>query len=70
MLLWRIIVSLDWRKMATKSEPAVIVIFGASGDLAQRKLGPALHSLACAGLLPEQTQIVGVARSSFSDEEF
>jgi glucose-6-phosphate 1-dehydrogenase len=48
----------------------VIVIFGASGDLTQRKLGPALHSLACAGLLPEQTQIVGVARSSLSDEAF
>ena len=56
--------------MATKPEPAVIVIFGASGDLAQRKLGPALHSLACAGLLPEQTRVVGVARSSLSDEAF
>jgi glucose-6-phosphate 1-dehydrogenase len=56
--------------MATKPEPAVIVIFGASGDLAQRKLGPALHSLVCAGLLPAQTQIVGVARSSLSDEAF
>ena len=53
-----------------KSEPAVIVIFGASGDLARRKLGPALHSLACDGLLPAQTRIVGVARSSLSDEDF
>jgi len=56
--------------MATKPEPAVIVIFGASGDLARRKLGPALHSLACDGLLPAQTRIVGVARSSLSDEAF
>lgn len=56
--------------MATKPEPAFIVIFGASGDLARRKLGPALHSLACDGLLPAQTQIVGVARSSLSDEDF
>ncbi len=56
--------------MATKPEPAVIVIFGASGDLARRKLGPALHSLACDGLLPAQTRIVGVARSSLADEDF
>lgn len=56
--------------MATKPEPAVIVIFGASGDLTRRKLGPALHSLTCAGLLPAQTQIVGVARSSLSDAMF
>jgi glucose-6-phosphate 1-dehydrogenase len=56
--------------MATKPEPAIIVIFGASGDLARRKLGPALHSLACDGLLPAQTRIVGVARSSLSDEDF
>jgi glucose-6-phosphate 1-dehydrogenase len=51
-------------------EPAVIVIFGASGDLTQRKLVPALHTLACEGFLPESTRIVGVARSPLSDEEF
>lgn len=56
--------------MATQPESAVIVIFGASGDLARRKLGPALHSLACEGLLPQQTQIVGVARTSLTDEAF
>jgi len=56
--------------MATKPEPAIIVIFGASGDLARRKLGPALHSLACDGLLPAQTQVVGVARTALSDEAF
>ena len=52
------------------SEPAVIVIFGASGDLTQSKLVPALHSLACAGLLPDEAQVLGVARSEVSDEEF
>ncbi len=51
------------------SEPAAIVIFGVSGDLAQRKLAPALHSLACEGLLPEPTQILGVARSSLTEKE-
>ncbi len=41
---------------------ATIVIFGASGDLTRRKLVPALHSLACGGLLPSATRVIGVAR--------
>ena len=49
---------------------ATIVIFGASGDLTRRKLAPALHSLACAGLLPPASQVLGVARSYLSDEAF
>jgi glucose-6-phosphate 1-dehydrogenase len=52
------------------TDPATIVIFGASGDLTQRKLVPALHSLTCEGLLPPTSQIVGVARSPLSDKEF
>jgi glucose-6-phosphate 1-dehydrogenase len=51
-------------------EPATIVIFGASGDLARRKLVPALHTLGCEDLLPATSQVVGVARSPLSDEEF
>jgi glucose-6-phosphate 1-dehydrogenase len=51
-------------------EPATIVIFGASGDLTRRKLIPALHSLACEGLLPRATQVLGVARSKLTDEAF
>jgi len=50
--------------------PATIVIFGASGDLTQRKLGPALHSLACGELVPTQSRVVGVARSPLTDQEF
>ncbi|MGC9400097.1 MAG: glucose-6-phosphate dehydrogenase [Anaerolineae bacterium] len=53
-----------------KCEPGVIVIFGASGDLTQRKLVPALHSLACEGALPRATQILGIARSDFTDASF
>jgi glucose-6-phosphate 1-dehydrogenase len=52
------------------TEPATIVIFGASGDLTQRKLVPALHSLSCEGLLPAGCRVIGVARSSLSDEAF
>ncbi len=50
------------------SEPCTVVIFGASGDLTRRKLVPALHSLACEGLLDEHTQVVGVARTPLSLE--
>src|SRR3990172_10850857 len=50
--------------------PCVLVIFGASGDLTQRKLIPALHSLHCDGLLPKNLQILGAARTEYSDEVF
>ncbi|HUV07664.1 MAG TPA: glucose-6-phosphate dehydrogenase [Spirochaetia bacterium] len=53
-----------------KTDPAVVVIFGASGDLTRRKLVPALHSLACEELIPESTQVVGMARSPLSDRDF
>ena len=53
-----------------RTEPAVVVIFGASGDLTSRKLVPALHSLTCEGLLPPEIRVVGVARTSLSDEAF
>jgi glucose-6-phosphate 1-dehydrogenase len=49
---------------------ATIVIFGASGDLTQRKLVPALHSLACGELLHPATRVIGVARSDLSDSAF
>ena len=45
-----------------------IVIFGASGDLTSRKLIPALYSLFSKGRLPENTIVVGIARSEFSHE--
>ncbi|NLS77488.1 MAG: hypothetical protein GXY76_09545, partial [Chloroflexi bacterium] len=53
-----------------KQNPADVVILGASGDLTQRKLGPALHSLSCAGLLSSEARVLGVARSELSDEAF
>ncbi len=51
-------------------DPCVVVIFGASGDLTERKLMPALFSLACEGLLPEHFAVIGVARSELDDESF
>ena len=48
----------------------LIVLFGASGDLAQRKLLPGLFHLAEAGLMPERFRIVGAARRGLADDEF
>jgi len=50
----------------------VIVIFGATGDLAKRKLLPGLYHLACAGLLPDKYRIIGSApqESALSDADF
>jgi glucose-6-phosphate 1-dehydrogenase len=48
----------------------VLVLFGATGDLARRKLLPGLFRLAEAGLLPERYRIVGTSRSALTDDEF
>lgn len=49
-----------------KTLPAVIVIFGITGDLAKRKLLPALYRLHRDDLLPPGTQIIGVTRQNLS----
>ncbi|TVM03972.1 MAG: glucose-6-phosphate dehydrogenase, partial [Candidatus Brocadia sp. WS118] len=50
--------------------PCVMVIFGASGDLAKRKLIPALYNLARERLLSREFAIVGFSRTKMSHEEF
>ena len=54
------------------SRPAdhVIVLFGARGDLARRKLLPGLFHLWTAGLMPEQFRIVGTGRKAISTDDF
>lgn len=47
-----------------------IVIVGASGDLANRKLIPALFSLYCNGFLPRDFSVIGFARSAMDDAAF
>jgi glucose-6-phosphate 1-dehydrogenase len=47
-----------------------LVIFGATGDLARRKLLPAIYNLAHEGALPERFNLVGVSRRAMPDEEF
>ncbi|MEV0569534.1 glucose-6-phosphate dehydrogenase [Dactylosporangium sp. NPDC050588] len=58
------------RQEGAPREDHVIVLFGATGDLARRKLLPGLFSLARAGLLPARYRIVGSARSAVTDDEF
>src|SRR5476651_1260087 len=55
---------------AAPAPPCVLVLFGASGDLAKRLLMPALYNLACDGLLPKNFAIVGVAREGLSTDDF
>src|SRR6202140_4903937 len=50
--------------------PTTLVIFGATGDLARRKLLPALYNLAHEGALPERFELIGVARSEQPHEDF
>jgi glucose-6-phosphate 1-dehydrogenase len=50
--------------------PTTLVIFGATGDLARRKLLPALYNLAHEGALPGRFHLVGASRSEMSDDAF
>jgi glucose-6-phosphate 1-dehydrogenase len=55
-----------------RPENHVIVLFGATGDLAKRKLLPGLFHLHAAGLLPKEYRVIGSSPSSFgmTDEQF
>lgn len=52
------------------SQPLSLVVFGASGDLAQKKVIPSLFALYSQGYLPERFCLVGYARSPLQDAEF
>ena len=52
------------------ADSTTIVIFGATGDLARRKLIPSLGSLAQKGRLPDNLRIVGFSRSQYSDDQY
>jgi glucose-6-phosphate 1-dehydrogenase len=53
-----------------RSQPLTIVILGASGDLAMKKICPALFALYCQNLLPKQLKIVGFARTPLTDAAY
>jgi glucose-6-phosphate 1-dehydrogenase len=50
--------------------PCAIVIFGASGDLAKRKLVPALYEMSRQKLLDDKSYVIGFSRSPMTDAEF
>ena len=52
------------------AEPATIVIFGGAGDLAHRKLLPALYNLHLDGLLPPRVAVIGTGRKALDDETY
>ena len=54
--------------MAKQSLPQVLVIFGAAGDLTERKLIPALFHLFKGSLIDRDCHIIGVSRTKYTDE--
>lgn len=52
----------------TVPEPALLVIFGATGDLSRRKLLPALGALDARGALPRPFVVLGIARDPYPDD--
>ena len=52
-----------------RPEPLTLVLFGSSGDLAHRKIAPALYNLALDHLLPDHFAVVGVARRPWKDDD-
>ena len=57
-------------RLGRAAEPCAVVIFGASGDLARRKLIPALYRLVQERVLPAEFAIVGLGRTAMSNDEF
>src|SRR5947209_3654207 len=55
---------------ASAQEPLAMVLFGATGDLAGRKILPALFALWRGNFLPKQMAIVGVAIEKLTDDQF
>jgi glucose-6-phosphate 1-dehydrogenase len=55
---------------AAAADPVTFVIFGGGGDLAHRKLLPALYNLHLDGLLPPRVAIVSVGRNEMTDDAY
>jgi glucose-6-phosphate 1-dehydrogenase len=58
------------REPLPTGDSCVLVIFGASGDLTNRKLIPGLYNLACAGCMNPEFEVLGIGRTPMSSEEF
>src|SRR6266699_3847803 len=58
------------RRIPRVAEPSIVIMFGVTGDLARKKLLPAIYDLANRGLLPPGFSLVGFARRDWGDEDF
>ncbi|MDY6054469.1 glucose-6-phosphate dehydrogenase [Micrococcus sp.] len=58
------------RRLTRIAGPSALVLFGVTGDLARKKLLPAMYDLAHRGLLPPSFSVVGFGRRDWSDDEF
>ncbi|MFZ4372559.1 MAG: glucose-6-phosphate dehydrogenase [Mycobacterium sp.] len=58
------------KRMPRIAGPCSAVIFGVTGDLARKKLMPAIYDLANRGLLPPSFSLVGFARREWADQDF
>ena len=58
------------RRLPRIAGPGALVLFGVTGDLARKKLLPAVYDLANRGLLPPGFGLVGFARRDWTDEDF
>ena len=58
------------RRLPRIPEPCALVIFGVTGDLARKKLIPAVYDLANRGLLPPSFAVLGFARRDWGDGDF
>src|SRR5947207_8613005 len=56
--------------MASSAPPCALIIFGASGDLAKRKLLPAVYEMLRENMLPQQFSLLGYSRTEMSDDQF
>jgi glucose-6-phosphate 1-dehydrogenase len=57
-------------RLERMAEPCTMVICGATGDLTERKLAPALYNTLLGGFLPPEFTVVGFARRDLTDDEF
>ena len=58
------------RRLPRIAGPCAVVLFGVTGDLARKKLMPAIYDLANRGLLPPGFSLVGFARRDWADQDF
>ncbi|MEI2650273.1 MAG: glucose-6-phosphate dehydrogenase [Dermatophilaceae bacterium] len=58
------------RRLPRIAGPCGVVLFGVTGDLARKKLMPAIYDLANRGLLPPGFALVGFARRDWADQDF